>query len=391
MQFMMSGYRNMGKGTLKMLFITGGVFLLFQSMTPGMAWSDENEIFYKKDLVFVEKRRSLVGMSTKYLREADRMKGKSIVETFTIRVWSADSGTVEETLRFSPKEEPRSIDGSRAGDCLVATFWNRPEKEKHGHSSIACYSLTEHKWTWREDWPNEFVDTARRVKFSSDGLKVIATGYKHVVVYDAKTGRKLETIEDPLKDYPLLSMSIRGSVLSPSGRYIVIWQELAPPGHHVWGKWIANKWVTVWDLQTRKEIAKWRKPEYENHCATFTQNEKHILFGSGGGHVRIWSVEKQEIIRDWSLGFLGVVADMKFSDDYQHLAISLAGNEFYIRVYDYSSGKEIHSFGQVGAPAEGDPYPMTFFDKSDFFAFAKRKNQVCVYDTQTWKEKWCYP
>lgn len=171
----MSEYRNMGKGTLEMFFIIGGVFLLFQSMTPGMAWSDEEEIFYKKDLVFVEKTRSLVGMSVKYQIEVKKGgRDESLVRIQTIPVWSADSGTVEETLRFSPKEEPRGVDGSPAGDCLVATFWNRPEKQKHGHSSIACYSLTEHKWIWRDDWPNEFVDTARRVKFSSDGLKVIA-------------------------------------------------------------------------------------------------------------------------------------------------------------------------------------------------------------------------
>jgi len=207
-------------------------------------------------------------------------------------------------------------------------------------------------------------------------------------VYDAKTGKKLEAIGEPLKDYPLLHMSIRGSVLSPSGRYIVIWQELAPPGHHVWGRWIANKWVTVWDLQTRKQVARWRKPEYENECAAFTRDEKHILFGSVKGHIRIWSVEKQEVIRDWSLGFLGSVADMRFANDYRYLAVNLTGRDFLIRVYDYSNGKEIHSFEDVGAGAVGEPSPMTFFDGSDFLAFAKKK-QVCVYDTKTWKEQWC--
>ena len=81
---------------------------------------------------------------------------------------------------------------------------------------------------------------------------MIVIGYENILFYDAKTGQKLEVIEEPLKDYPIIGMSIRGSVLSPSGRYLVVWQEKPPPGHHILGKLIANKWVTVWDLQKSK-------------------------------------------------------------------------------------------------------------------------------------------
>jgi len=86
---------------------------------------------------------------------------------------------------------------------------------------------------------------------------------------------------------------------------------------------------------------------------------------------------------------LEAVADMRFSKDYQYLALNLAGKNFHIRVYDYSTQKEIQSFEDVDAAPPGHLYPMTFFDGSDFFAFAKRKNQVCVYNTKTWEEKWC--
>ena len=106
------------------------------------------------------------------------------------------------------------------------------------------------------------------------------------------TGKRLETIEEPLKDYPNLSMVAGGLFLSPSSHYVVVWHEPALPGHHITGRWIANKWVTVWDLQTRKQIARWGKPAYETICAAFTQDEKQILFGSGG--IRISSIERQE-------------------------------------------------------------------------------------------------
>lgn len=382
--------RSRGRKDFDMLYVTGGLFLLLLVIGSKTAWSNEKEIF-DKDLVFVEKSRSLVGVSLKFQREVKkREREESLIGIRTIWVWSAENGRVEDTLYFPPKGGPRAIDSNPNGDGVTAALWNPPARgEKYGHSSIAYYSLTEKKWLWSDDWPSEF-GRARRVKFSSDGLRVIGVGFKNMLVYDARIGKKLEAIGEPLKDYPLLSDSVRGSVLSPSGRYIVIWQEPAPSGHLL-GRWIANKWVTVWDLQTRKQVARWRKPEYVNFCAAFTRDEKHILFGSGidsRGHIRMWSVERQEMIRDWSLG--DGVCDMKFSEDYRYLAVYLAGEDLSIRVYDYSNEKEVHSFRGVGSSTFGEPTPMTFFDGSDFFAFAK-KDQVCVYNTKTWEEKWCSP
>jgi len=380
----------MGRKAINMLNLSGRVLLLLLTIASGTAWADEWEV-YHEDLAFVQKTRSIVGTSQKFRRFKD-IKGFTQGEgsDFFIRVWSAEDGTVEDTLRFSSREETMSIAASPDGDLIAVAFFNRPGmKGKERQSSIGCYSVSEKRWVWREDWPVKF-DQARRVQFSPDGRKVFIIGFKNVLLYEAKTGKRLETIGEPLKDYPLLSMSVRGSVLSPSGRYFVVWQELAPPGHHTWGRFIANKWVTVWDLQTRQEIARWKKPDYENECAVFTCDEKNILFGSALGYIRTWSVEKQEMIQEWPVAANSEgVADMRFSKDYRYLALNLAGPTFYIRVYDYSSQKEIWSFKDVGAAPSGHPYPMTFFDGSNFFAFAKRKNQVCVYNTKTWKEKWC--
>jgi WD40 repeat protein len=387
MDYSMCGYRKIVRKTMNMLYISGGVLLLLLTIASGTAWADEWEV-YHGELVFIQKTRSIVGTSQKFRRFKD-IKGFTQGEgsDFFIRVWSAEDGTVEDTLRFSSQEETRSIAASPDGELIAVAFFNRPGmKGKERQSSIGCYSVSEKRWVWREDWPVKF-DQARRVQFSPDGRKVFIIGFKNVLLYEAKTGKRLETFGEPLKDYPLLSMSVRGSVLSPSGRYFVVWQELAPPGHHIWQRFIANKWVTVWDLQTRQQIARWKKPEYANESAAFTQDEKNILFGSGEGHVRIWSVEREEMVQKWRLDNFDA-ADMKFSGDYRYLAINLG---FRIGVYDYSTHKETQSFEDAGSPPPGHPYPMTFFDGSDFFAFAKIKNQVCVYNTKTWEEKWCSP
>jgi WD40 repeat protein len=380
--------------TVKTAQICGQVLLLLLTATLGIAWTaDEGDAYW--NLVFTKGTRSLVGNSRKYRLMATRPKRGSLPPleiSGAIKFWSVENGKLEDSMQFSPKEYPETIDISPDGELMVVAFWNlRAKGEKYGHSSIACYSLTEKKWAWRSDWPSKF-DYAREVKFSPDGLKVAVIGVKNIVFYDAMTGQTLEVISEPLKDYPIIGLSVRGSVLSPSGRYIVVWQEKPPPGHHILGRLIANKRVTVWDLQSRKQLASWRKPEYVNFCAVFTKDEKNILFGSGidsGGHIRVWSVEKKEIIQNWSLGDIGALLYLKFSDDYRFLAIHAAGKTFDIIICDYPERKEVHRFGDVAGSHEGGPYPMTFFDGSKFFSFTKNDGQVCVYSTQTWKEKWC--
>lgn len=342
--------------------------LLVLAISLGMARAGQMEVsnlvlrpvFYKI-LVFASGKRSLVTSSKKYGIRTKRKPGELPTETsgFAIRLWSVENGKLEDFIEFSRRERPESIDVSPDGDLMTVAFWNLPEKgERYGHSSIACYSLNEKKWVWRKDWPSKF-DGARKVKFSSDGLKVTVIGVKYIHVYDAWAGEELEVIGEPLKDYPIIGMSVRGSVLSPSGRYFVVWQEKPPPGHHILGRLIANQWVAVWDLQTRKQIARWGKPQYVNSCAVFTKDEKNILFGSGG-HIRVWSVEKRDMILDWSVGATAIDY-LQFSDDYRYFAIFGGGQKFQIIIFDYPEKKEIHRFsGFVVCMGRENPFPWLF-------------------------------
>ena len=340
-----------------------------------LAWAAQDEGY--TNIVFMPKTGNLVGVSENYRTWAS-----------SIRFWSVENGKLEDVMEFTRREVPWSIDVTPDAELMAVAFWNLPAKgEKYGHTSIACYSLNERKWLWKNDWPTKF-DMAREVKFSPDGLKAIVIGGKNILLYDAKTGAKLDAIDEPLKDYPELSLSIRGSVLSPSGRYIVVWQEKPLPGHVFLGRLMANKWVTVWDLQTKKQVARWRKPKYENFCAIFTHDEKSILFGSRG-HIQIWSVEEQKMIREWWLAGFLAVNYLKFSEDYRYLAIHGTSWDFDIMICDYPEKREVQHFRDVGGvPGGGESCAMTFFNGNRSFAFAK-KDQLCVYDTQTWKEKWC--
>lgn len=353
------------------LFILTNVF--------GMALAAGYDEVYK-NLVSTPRSRFLAGNSKNYRKEVTN-----------ISFWSVENGKLEDTMQFSFKEKAKAIiDMSPDGESMVVAFWNLPaEREKYGYTSVNCYSLAEKKWLWRENWLPK-SDMARDVRFSPDGLKITVIGYKNIILYEARTGKQLEIIGGPLKEYPPLDLSLQGIFLSSSGRYCVAWQEKPLPGHALLRRLFVSRWVTVWDLQTRKQIARWRRPKYKNFCAAFTQDEKHILFGSIG-HIQIWSVEKQRMVREWPLPDFRGVYYLKFSEDYRYLAVYGVSRNFDITIYEYPEGKKSHHFEDVGGGrTEEEPYPMTFFDASNFFAFAK-KDQVCVYNTQTWKEKWCYP
>jgi len=147
---------------MKALYITGQVLLLLLTGAFSMAWAVEMEVYRNfdlrplvyKNLVFEPKTRSLLGSMKKYGIKAKRKKGELPIEVsgFNIRMWSVENGKLEDVIEFSRREEPKSIAVSTDGELMAAAFWNLPAKgERYGHSSIACYSLNEKKWVWRED------------------------------------------------------------------------------------------------------------------------------------------------------------------------------------------------------------------------------------------------
>lgn len=116
----------------------------------------------------------------------------------------------------------------------------------------------------------------------------------------------------------------------------------------------------------------------------------HFVWNRERG-IEVWSIDKREIIRQWALPDVRAVEYLKFSGDYQYLAIYWMRRDFRITIWDYFGEKEIQSFNDVmGGGNIGEPYPMTFVDGSESFAFANR-DEVCLYGSKTWEEIWCFP
>lgn len=338
-----------------------------------------------KSLTFIQQRGLIVGAC-----DSEPNGG--------IRFWSADDGKLREVLDLGRGERAVSAAVSNNGHFLAAALFGKKE--------IVCYSLVEGKWLWRTKWVEVGVlDTV--IRFTPDDRKITVVGYRNIVVYDAQTGTPLERQEDSesfaggLPDHRM-----RYHQLASSARYGAFW--LGNLEHDEGWRSSRNIWVLVRDIEKGKIIAKQEKiqEKYKNCSAAFTPDEDNLCLGSMDGYVRVWSLTGQKVIREWKANGVDEkvvpfekmshpypIDSMIFAPDGRSLAtMGRSKGASDIRIWDYSSGKLIHEFADVvsSSLAMCSGYPMAFSPDGKCFAFEQQGN-LCLYDTQTWQQKWCVP
>ena len=83
------------------------------------------------------------------------------------------------------------------------------------------------------------------------------------------------------------------------------------------------------------------------------------------------------------------IHSMTFSPDGRYL-VTMGGHPSAIKIWDYATNKLTHKFVDVisSSLAMCTGHPMAFSSDWKYFAF-EQQGQLCLYDTKTWKEKWC--
>lgn len=320
-----------------------------------------------QQLVFDPQTSSIVGIGSKAF---------SIVKEKSIRFWSIKNGMLKEVIKVT---KPLNYEASYSfytatishdSKIIAVSFLHTP--------TVGCYSLKNKKWLWTVKWLGDERYSPQELTFTLDDKKLIAVGEKNTVIYDAKTGDILERQTEPLSDYILMSDATTGAVLSPSSRYLVVWQR--PSVYGALRRLFMNKSITVWDIKENKLVAQWKNPKQRLYSAVFTPDEKYILFSSGDGFLSDWSISEQKIVREWKVSGR---AELNFSPDGRLLATNEGCD---VKIYNYLSGEPIHEFITVGRSL--CDVPTAFSPDSKYFALEKNGN-LCLYDTETWKEKWC--
>jgi len=305
----------------------------------------------------------------------------------SIRVWSVENGELIEVIpleTFRGYKYPIAI--SHDGDLVAISFYSR---------KVGCYSLKKQKWLWKVDWLKEERWAPQELKFTFDNRNIIVIGERHTVIYNIETGNTDEIQFNPLKGYILFKEFSTGVKLSPSGQYLVAWQR-EPLFHEKLIKLFMNKKVTVWDIKENKLVAQWKKPKKNLCSAAFTPDERYILFGSLGGYISVWSISEKKVVKEWKALKTGIDY-LIISPNGKMIAIFTSFGSSYdnVQIWDYEEKKLLYKSSNVGLKIGGYPYcqltyPMAFSPDSKYFALEKN-GYLCLYETSTWKEKWCVP
>jgi WD40 repeat protein len=356
-------------------------------MLSGVSITHSEEAVGKKlaldSLFFVPGHPLIAGSITYSLSERRLVRGILIhVHKGGIYFWSTENGRLDHSVSFSKHILPERFDISRDGSRIVVIFSDHTQPEKRS-LWLGCYSLLEKKWLWKSKWGSNEKEVPQVVRFLPNGRSILTLGYFSVWYYDAETGHRINEQRALLKEYPVYRWALRSSYVSPSGRYLVIWQEKPYEG-------LArgmNKFVTVWDLTAGKEVARWKKPDCECQIATFTPDEQSVVFGCKDGYVRERSIKKQSLVRE--LKTSGEVVSVVFSPNGRYLAANSGRRD--ITVFDYATQRTLQNFHSPGweyTVIGGEQYPMAFSSDSELMALWD-KGRVCIYSTITWEEKWC--
>jgi len=344
-----------------------------------------------------------------FLSKSAEIVGDCNSDPGTIRFWSSEDGTLKRVVQLDENQFSSSIAVSSDENLLaVGTFkvklrrgpamgWGTVER------SVRCYSIADQRWLWETKVTDTIGDCAGcdlETVFSPDNERIFTAGGKYVTICSVKTGAILQERKDPLSRYPLSTYSMKkGKVFSPSGRYLVVWQEKPIPGHEIVGGLFVSKKVTVWDIEKDKMVSSWKKDK-PICSAVFSLDERRILFTSMDGHVRIWNLEEQRVEREWMALSRGqnpsatvqITTVPAISSDSKVLA-TFGDQEvrFGVRIWDYPTGHLAHDFPKTAFMCEfcGD-YAMTFTKDGRGIAF-QNWGDLCLYGMQTWEAKWCVP
>jgi WD40 repeat protein len=322
-----------------------------------------------------------------------------------IRFWSTENGDLRKIVKLRSRESSRLLTFSHDGSLLGVSFGVYSLGPLD--NDVGCYSIRENRWLWKSRWIEDRPSfnkilryCATSMVFTPDDKKIFAGGEAHLVTYDSRTGEVLEKNRSPYANYPLLIGCDIRTAFSPSSRYFVVWHELTAAHGRWWKRFKVNKWVTVWDTNKNQVVSRWEKPKSEMCPAVFSTDEREIAFGSEDGQIRVYSIPEQKLVREWkahsrskdSKGYpFPVIISLALSADGKYLAskgFGDSGDE--IKIWDFQKGQLVHEFREVASEINCAAYPMAFSPDGKYFAL-EQQGKLCLYNTDTWKEKWCVP
>lgn len=290
-----------------------------------------------------------------------------------VKTWSLSEGYADTLFRSRLREIHISNNGAY---IAVRTFKDS--------ILLQIFSMEKRKWLWQSKGTHYDA-----IAFSENDQYLVAVNQIVLEKFDVNTGTKTQTknpIEGELAEYVENKKRVVKQKLSPSGRYLVIWNNAS---HHEWGDfWLClispfssppNTNIAVWDILENKLVSEIQKPSSGIVSVVFSPDGRTVFLVCGDKKIRTWSLAENRIIKE----FDGSYMDISARDD---LLVVVEG---HLRILNYLTFKLMKDFGRVGDKV-GRLSEWSFSSDGKYFAL-EVEGILYLYETDTWEVLWSIP
>lgn len=206
-----------------------------------------------------------------------------------IKIWKLQDGIVDTLIRFGDKEYIVELIATHDENKLIAAVNSYNSKKNF----ICCYSLSNKNLLWKV----ENVNFKNGLGISVDDSSVYAIGSWNITTVNIRNGKILEKQRKFLKHYLLPNPGGVEVLFSHSGHYVLYWSNA---GYKTFNLRFGSR-LEVWDMLENKKVSSKFITGKGVWSASFLSDEKSILTGSYDGVIRLYSIEKDRIVKLWQV------------------------------------------------------------------------------------------
>ena len=313
-------------------------------------------------------------------------RGKVVSYCDGIKIWKLNDGKFDTLIRIGNDELIKDLLVTKDESRVIVSV-SSTEMEDY----VSCYSLSDYRMLWRTG----NLNFENGLCLSTNDSIVIAAGSWEITVIDAISGKIRTQKRSFMKKYFLPNAGGIAVQFSPTGRYVLYWND--PKLRNI-NLGFGSK-LNVWDLSKNKSAAVYKVPKFRVWNATFLPDEKNILIGSNKGIIKLWSFKENAIVDTWGANINFYKKGKKEISEVDKIIIPKRSAR-YLGIYGkYYSNWALKIFSYpdmkllrvVLNPDFTDMnWPSSFSNDGDYFIVSD-KGYLKLYCTEDWRHLWSVP